>query len=508
MLEVVLTYSTDEGTEEIFLDSDKTSFGRGGEAEYRFEDDGLSRLHASIYIEDDHIWVVDENSTNGTFVNGEKVTASGIPLEDGDTVKIGHYTKLRVSIQEPGYEPTAAAPDTTGESEYAAASSSSTTTTESESPSPLIPLMITGFAFLVICGAAVFIGISVMGNNSPQYVENRDGFDDGFDDDGFDDEDTADSDGSSEDNSPVSPQTNNPTTTSPVNSSPPVANSDGENLTDSPTANKQTGSSNLPSGKTYQAMSDAEKNQYVKAKAEKVARIIGNRSGESIPPAAIVKIRRFLDSYVSRIRRAKKNDCSGKGWLSSDMVSILERARKNAPFIIRAFNKRGIDPQVGLYLAMIESEHCPCLQSYTGPLGMFQFTRATGKRHGLDTRRGASPSNPDERCQPEPAARAAASYMKSLTGRIGTGPLSIPLAIASYNSGEGGLGKNLRIALEANESQERSFWTLVANSEKLAEQFQRENIKYVPKFFAAAIIGENPRDFGISGMRALSTYTK
>jgi hypothetical protein len=101
--------------------------------------------------------------------------------------------------------------------------------------------------------------------------------------------------------------------------------------------------------------------------------------------------------------------------------------------------------------------------------------------------------------------------MKTLTTRIGTGPLSIPLAIASYNSGEGGLGQNLKSALTAKESQERSFWTLVANKDvmsgKVGEQFRKENIKYVPKFFGAAILGENPRDFGIN-MVQLSSYTK
>ena len=85
--------------------------------------------------------------------------------------------------------------------------------------------------------------------------------------------------------------------------------------------------------------------------------------------------------------------------------------------------------------------------------------------------------------------------------------MSVPLAIGSYNSGEGGLSTNLKNALEANETQERSFWTLVANADKLSKQFQLENVKYVPKFFAAAIVGENPRDFGLN-LQPLSTYAK
>ena len=52
----------------------------------------------------------------------------------------------------------------------------------------------------------------------------------------------------------------------------------------------------------------------------------------------------------------------------------------------------------------------------------------------------------------------------------------------------------------------RDFWTLIANGDKLSKQFQSENFKYVPKFFAAAIIGENPQDFGLN-LQPVSTYS-
>jgi len=168
-----------------------------------------------------------------------------------------------------------------------------------------------------------------------------------------------------------------------------------------------------------------------------------------------------------------------------------------------------MDARIGLYLAMIESEHCVCLQSGTGPLGMFQFTFATAKLHFVPSDgivKGASPTNPDDRCKPEPAARAAASYMKALTGRYGTGPSSVPLAIGSYNSGEGGLSQNLEKAL-ASGGLPRDFWTLIAKADLLSKQFNSENFKYVPKFFAAAIVGENPQDFGLD-LQPLSTYSK
>lgn len=504
MQEIVLTLPTEDGFEEISLDGEKVSFGRGSEAEYRFDDDGLSRLHATIYRDEDYVWVVDENSSNGTFVNGEKVGPSGTPLEDGDTVKIGHYSNIRVKIHEESFA-----------SESAADNSENQTVISSSAPpektSLLLPLAITAFALVLVGSSIAFIGYTVASGGGNEIVKNDDPFP--VDDTGFDDEDPPTS--NNDDSSNGGNESNNSTTTFDSTSIPTdsgnqqstSANPNNTEITDSPTATKTGDNTRVPSGKLYQKMSNEEKNAYVRLKAEKVARIIGNTSGGSIPPEAVAQIRHWLDGYVRRINKPRKNDCSMRGWLSSDTVSIMERAKQNAPFIVREFNKQDVSPYVGVYLAFIESEHCPCLQSKTGPLGLFQFTRATGRAHGLDTRRGATPTNPDERCQKAAAAKAAASYMKSLTARIGTGSLSIPLAIASYNSGEGGLGKNLKTALTRSESQERSFWTLVANKQYLVEQFKKENIKYVPKFFGTAILGENPRDFGVN-LLPLSSYTK
>jgi hypothetical protein len=69
------------------------------------------------------------------------------------------------------------------------------------------------------------------------------------------------------------------------------------------------------------------------------------------------------------------------------------------------------------------------------------------------------------------------------------------------------LSSNLTNALESGQGLERDFWTLIAKGEILSKQFQSENFKYVPKFFAAAIIGENPQDFG-QNLQPVSTCTK
>src|SRR5689334_17048973 len=101
MLEVSLTYPTDAGPKEITLGEGKVSFGRGGEADYRLDDDGLSRLHATIYREGDNVWIIDEKSTNGSFVNGERVKPNGSILYNGDKIKIGNYTTLTIRIGSP-----------------------------------------------------------------------------------------------------------------------------------------------------------------------------------------------------------------------------------------------------------------------------------------------------------------------------------------------------------------------------------------------------------------------
>ena len=40
------------------------------------------------------MWVLDENSPDGTFLNGERVPPQGLPLADGDEIFLGEHTTL------------------------------------------------------------------------------------------------------------------------------------------------------------------------------------------------------------------------------------------------------------------------------------------------------------------------------------------------------------------------------------------------------------------------------
>ena len=71
------------------LSSDRVVIGRSRECDVRIDDGNVSRRHAELSRDHDERWtVVDLGSTNGTEVNGRRVTRR-TPLGDGDRISIG-----------------------------------------------------------------------------------------------------------------------------------------------------------------------------------------------------------------------------------------------------------------------------------------------------------------------------------------------------------------------------------------------------------------------------------
>ena len=293
-MEIYLTYPTAEGSQEIRFDGDKLTFGRGSDADYRFEDDGLSRLHSTIYRDGEKVWIVDENSTNGTFVNGAKVGASGTPLQNGDTIKIGDYTNLKIRFAESEISAAAISAGNT--------QTSSVVSSNSNKSSSFLPLVITAFALLVITVSAVFIGVKVLGGDKKEVVNNNDEYNT-----------PPDIDNDNDDKSTPTP-TPKTETNSETNSV-----EDNTNLTDSPESNSNSIENNLPSGKKYLEMSDAERSKYIEAKALKVARMIGNSESKTIPPAAVEKIKSFTNAYASRANVKPLGGCRFGDNLAGDL---------------------------------------------------------------------------------------------------------------------------------------------------------------------------------------------
>jgi hypothetical protein len=61
--------------------------GRSSDLDMVLVEDMVSRKHARIAMQSDQIWIEDLGSTNGTFVNGEKIKRAR--LKEGDRVLIG-----------------------------------------------------------------------------------------------------------------------------------------------------------------------------------------------------------------------------------------------------------------------------------------------------------------------------------------------------------------------------------------------------------------------------------
>ena len=95
-LVVLKSPALDEG-EEVEVDSLPVAVGRGRQNEVPLDgDEFASAQHARFESKQDGLWVEDIGSTNGTFVNGARVTTPR-RLAKGDVVRVGQ-TDFRVEV--------------------------------------------------------------------------------------------------------------------------------------------------------------------------------------------------------------------------------------------------------------------------------------------------------------------------------------------------------------------------------------------------------------------------
>ncbi|HEX2075379.1 MAG TPA: DUF3662 and FHA domain-containing protein [Geodermatophilus sp.] len=70
------------------LSAGRNVIGRGTDADIRLPDTGVSRKHVDIVLENGTAVAEDLGSTNGTLVNGRRISRQA--LSDGDVIRIGH----------------------------------------------------------------------------------------------------------------------------------------------------------------------------------------------------------------------------------------------------------------------------------------------------------------------------------------------------------------------------------------------------------------------------------
>ncbi len=237
----------------------------------------------------------------------------------------------------------------------------------------------------------------------------------------------------------------------------------------------------IASGKLYLKMDPAEQLAFVDEQEQRISAMMGDRPMK-LNDEAINAIKSNLDRYLART-----DSTSAKPGAESLRV-IYGRAAPIIPLIAPSFSERKIPLVVGIYLPMIESEYKPCYENSAGSKGLFQFMPQTAEQYGVA--RG-------EMCDVEKMAPAAAHYIADRMAELGDDSQSMTLVLLSYNRGADSVREALRRLRETDSHYERNFWTLFANRDKLDDSFRNESAYYIPSFFAAAIIGENPQTFDL-----------
>ena len=78
-------------------EGDGNTIGRADECDITIPDNDVSRQHARVILHNAAVWVQDDNSRNGVFVNDKRVVRRPLELSPGGKVTIGiHVFQLEL----------------------------------------------------------------------------------------------------------------------------------------------------------------------------------------------------------------------------------------------------------------------------------------------------------------------------------------------------------------------------------------------------------------------------
>ena len=251
-----------------------------------------------------------------------------------------------------------------------------------------------------------------------------------------------------------------------------------------PIDNQQGSIDAIPPSQTkpYLQMSETEQLAFIREKTRQIENLI-EAAPTDYNDDEIRAIKTEIDDYVEEI------DSLSQKPFEEGLRVIYGRASQYSPIVARSFAARKVPPALGIYQAMVESEYhdCPNLYAHSkAPVGLFQFRRETAAKYGL---------MPKDYCSIKKQSNAAAAYMSDLISDFD----EKTLALLAFSVGENGVRDYLRQLRERNINK-KNAWAIRRNGGDLKPQLneEHEGFYYVPKFFAAAIIGENPQTFDLS----------
>jgi len=212
-----------------------------------------------------------------------------------------------------------------------------------------------------------------------------------------------------------------------------------------------------------------EEHDFIEEEIKKLMKEFGAEA-YSIPPEFIVQVNRHIRLYQEADR--------------PHMERALGRARGDLEAVRASFAEQNL-PRDLAYMVLVESAFIAGSESRAGAVGLWQFTAETARAYGLQV-----DEQVDERLDARKSTAAAGRYIRELILNFGTGS-SVMLALAAYNVGPGSVRRAVRTV--ADPIKERNFWYLYR-----VRALPRETREYVPKIIAAIIIGRNPQRFGFS----------
>jgi pSer/pThr/pTyr-binding forkhead associated (FHA) protein len=189
----------------------------------------------------------------------------------------------------------------------------------------------------------------------------------------------------------------------------------------------------------------------------------------SIPPDFITRVNHYIEQ--------------DQGPNHAIVARALGEAGGQIRTMRRILQEEQLPPDLA-YIPIVESALTDDKSSAAGAAGPWQFTAASARALGLRV-----DGQVDERKDLVKSTHASCKYLRDLILDFGAGS-SVMLALAAYNSGAGKV-KQAVIKAVRDPIQQRNFWYLYRT-----RSLPDETREYVPKVFAAMLIGRNPRHFG------------
>jgi membrane-bound lytic murein transglycosylase D len=186
------------------------------------------------------------------------------------------------------------------------------------------------------------------------------------------------------------------------------------------------------------------------------------------PPEFVDQVKRFIQRYQGADR--------------PHMLAALGESRKDVSTMRNILEQCHLPADLA-YMALVESAVSNANKSSAGAAGVWQFTPATAKAYGLTLNAVV-----DERLDIRKSTQAACKLLRDLILDFGA-ESSVMLALAAYNSGTARVKQGIRRV--SDPIKQRNFWYLYR-----VRALPVETREYVPKVFAAMIIARDPHEFG------------